>query len=378
MLSARVFDLLIPLAGLRDFAILFVHLIVTLARLASPGGLRSVVAESVLVRHQLLILSRGRKRAPHLRATDRIIAGLCTLFMRPTRILRSAIGLRPSTLLLLHNVLKKRKYRMLFSRPCGRRPGPKGPNQELIDAVVAMKRRNPRWGCPRIAQQTSLAFGVEIDKDVVRRVLARYYRPGHSGSNGPSWLTLIAQSKDSLWSVDLFRCESILLRSHWIMLVMDVFTRRIIGFGVEAAYIDGVSTCRMFNRSIAGEPLPKRISTDHDPLFRFHRWLANLRVREIEEIKSVPYAPVSHPFVERLIGTIRREYLDRTFFWNATDLTRKLGYFRQYYNAHRVHRSLDGDTPEQRAGASSAAPANFNSYAWKQHCHGLFETPIAA
>ena len=67
---------------MRDFAILFVHLIVTLARLARPGGLRSVVAESVLVRHQLLILNRGRKRAPTLRATDRIIAGLCTLFMR--------------------------------------------------------------------------------------------------------------------------------------------------------------------------------------------------------------------------------------------------------------------------------------------------------
>jgi hypothetical protein len=67
----------------RDFVIVFVHLIVTLARLARPGGLRSVVAVSVLVRHQLLILNRARKRAPNLRATDRIIAGLCTLFIRP-------------------------------------------------------------------------------------------------------------------------------------------------------------------------------------------------------------------------------------------------------------------------------------------------------
>ena len=75
---------------MRDFAIVFVHLIVTLVRVARPGGLRSVVAESVLVRHQLLILNRGRKRAPNLRATDRIIAGLCTLFMRPARVLRSA------------------------------------------------------------------------------------------------------------------------------------------------------------------------------------------------------------------------------------------------------------------------------------------------
>ena len=106
------------------------------------------------------------------------------------------------------------------------------------------------------------------------------------------------------------RPKTILLRSHWVMLVMDVFTRRIVGFGVESADIDGVSACRMFNRAIAGQRLPKHVSTDHDPLFRFHRWLANLRVLAIEEVKSVPYAPVSHPFIERLIGTVRREYLD--------------------------------------------------------------------
>ena len=70
------------IAAMRDFLILFVHLVVTVARLAGPGGLRSVVAESVLVRHQLLILNRGRKRAPNLHIADRIIAGLCTLFIR--------------------------------------------------------------------------------------------------------------------------------------------------------------------------------------------------------------------------------------------------------------------------------------------------------
>ena len=178
--------------------------------------------------------------------------------------------------------------------------------------------------------------------------------------HGPSWLTFIAQTKDSLWSLDLFRCESILLRSHWVMLVMDVFTRRLIGFGVERAYIDGVSVCRMFNHAVAGKPPPKHLSTDHDPLFRFHRWLANLRVLEIEEVKSVPYTPVSHPFVERLIGTIRREYLDRTFFWNAVDLASKLDDFQTYYNAYRVHRSLDGVTPVQRAGAPSPASAKLD------------------
>ena len=241
-----------------------------------------------------------------------------------------------------------------------------------------MKQRNPRFGCVRIAQQIAHAFGIEIDKDVVRRVLARHYRPGDASDTGPSWLTFIGHAKDSLWSVDLFRCESILLRSHWVLLVMDVFTRRIIGFGIERAYVDGISVCRMFNHAIAGKSPPKHLSTDHDPLFRFHRWLANLRVLEIVEIKSVLYVPVSHPFVERLIGTIRREYLDRAFFWNAVDLERKLVEFGDYYNAYRVHRSLDGTTPAQRAGASSSALALLDRHVWRQHCQGLFQIPIAA
>ena len=84
---------------------------------------------------------------------------------------------------------------MLFSSQRRARPGPKGQAQEVIDAVVEMKRRNPTWGCPRIAQQIALAFGVDIDKDVVRRILGKHYKP-ESGSGGPSWLTVLGQAKD--------------------------------------------------------------------------------------------------------------------------------------------------------------------------------------
>ena len=73
-------------------------------------------------------------------------------------------------------IYAEREYRMLFSPRHRRRPGPKGPNQDLIEAVVAMQRRNPGWGCPCMAQQISLAFGVPIDKDAVRRVLSVHYR----------------------------------------------------------------------------------------------------------------------------------------------------------------------------------------------------------
>src|SRR5215471_5405898 len=126
-----------------DILALFLHLIVTVVRLMKPGGLRAVVAESVLTRHQILILNRSRKRAPNLRVSDRIIAGLCTLLMHPSRVLRCGMVLKPSTLLHFHHLLTKRKYRMLFSSKQGRRPGAKGPAKELIDAVVELKRRNP-------------------------------------------------------------------------------------------------------------------------------------------------------------------------------------------------------------------------------------------
>ena len=363
---------------MRDLLLLAIHLLVTLSKLLRPGGVRALAAESLLLKHQLVISNRRRQRAPNLTTLDRFVLGLITQFVSPRRIPTHSVILRPAKLFKFHKAFVDRKYRLLFSSSVPRRrPGPKGPSVALIAAIVEMKRRNSKFGCVRIAQQISHAFGVDIDKDVVRRVLAKHYRPA-PGADGPSWLSFVAQSKDSLWSVDLFRCESVLLHSHWVMVIMDVFTRRLIGFGVTRAPMDGVSVCRMFNHAVAGQPLPKYLSTDHDPLFRFHRWLANLRVLEIEQIKSVPYVPVSHPFVERLIGTIRREVLNQMFFWNALDLTRKLEMFRCYYNEQRVHRSLGGTTPAQRAGASAPAPAALDRYGWRQHCSGLFQIPVAA
>ena len=361
---------------MRDLAVLFLHLLATVARLAGPGGARAVVAESVLVKHQLLILNRSRKRSPNLRPSDRVVAGLCALFMRPGRLIRSAIVFKPSTLLSLHRALIQRKYRRLFSSKGPMKPGPKGPSQEVMAAVVDMKQRNPSWGSPRIAQQITLAFGLPINKDVVRRILAARYQP-KPDSAGPSWLTVLGHAKDSLWSLDLFRCESAILRTHWVLVVMDQCTRRIVGFGVHRGVVDGVALCHMFNRAIGRQPAPTYLSSDHDPLYRFHQWQANLRILDVEAIKTVPYAPLSHPFVERLIGTIRRECLDRTLFWTAADLEVKLLDFQRYFNGHRTHAGLGGMTPEPRTGEDSAR-ASVSRYRWRLHCRGLYQTPIAA
>ena len=359
-----------------DLAVLVLHLLTTIARLAGPGGARSLVAESVLLKQQLLILNRTRKRAPNLRLTDRVVAGVCALLMRPARVVRAAIVLKPATLIRFHRALKARKYHLLFTSTVRRKPGPRGPSRDVMAAVVEMKRRNPMWGCPRIAQQIALAFDIPINKDVVRRILATRYRPEPDAA-GPSWLTALGHAKDSLWSLDLFRCESAVLRTHWVLVVMDHYTRRIVGFGVHRGLVGGVALCRMFNRATRGHTSPTYVSADHDPLYRFGQWQRNLRILEVQEVKTVPYVPLSHPFVERLIGTIRRECLDRTLFWTSADLEMKLLDFQQYYNGHRAHAGLGGRTPD-----SSSAPdrvrANLNSYRWEVHCRGLYQTPIAA
>ena len=93
-------------------------------------------------------------------------------------------------------------------------------------------------------------------------------------------------------------------------------------------------------------------------------------VLEVTEIKSVPYVPLSHPFVERLIGTIRREYLDRTLFWTTTDLATKLIDFQHYYNGHRTHAALEGRLPEPGVDGPTS-PIGLDSYRWRRHLSRL-------
>jgi putative transposase len=109
---------------------------------------------------------------------------------------------------------------------------------------------------------------------------------------------------------------TIVLRSYWVLVVMDQ-SRVVSSASVHCGAITGVDVCRMFNAAVRGQGAPRHLSTDHDPLIEAHRWRVNLRILEIDEVKTVPNVPMSHPFVERLIGTMRREFLDQVLFWNG-------------------------------------------------------------
>jgi putative transposase len=192
--------------------VLLVHLLTGLALLWGTGGTRAVLAENILLKQPLLVLQRSRRRALNLHIADRLLFGFCSQFLSPRRLIRTAIILKPATLLRFHRGFRDFKYRFLSSSGPKKKPGPSGPSPALIRAICELKRRNPRFGCPKIAQHVAKTFGVDIDKDVVHRVLAAHYRLERP-DNEPSWLTLLGHTKDSLWSLDMFRTESILLRS---------------------------------------------------------------------------------------------------------------------------------------------------------------------
>jgi putative transposase len=358
---------------------LLVHLIVSLVRLLKPGGLKVVMAETMAMKQQLIVMNRGRSRSPKLTTSDRFLFGLLAFFIDEKRLQKVVVIIRPSTILSFHGALVRRKYSRLYSNKTKKKPGRKGQDQALIDLVIEMKAHNPSFGYGRIAMQIFEAFGIEISRFTVGRILRKNKHKLPPGG-GPSWLTFIGHMKDSLWSVDLFRCESIMLKSHWVMVVLDQYTRRIIGFSVHAGDCDGIAYCRLFNKIISGKKPPKYLSSDNDPLYLFHRWQANLRILEIDEIKSVPGYPVSHPFVERIIGTTRREYLDHLLFFNGRDLQNKLDQFQTYYNDIRTHSSLELKTPTAMAfgEASDKNVISIDHYRWKKHCNGLYQLPVAA
>ncbi len=362
---------------MKHLFMVFTYLVSLAHTVLRHGGMKAVVAENLLLKQPLLVLTRSRKRAPNLSSLDRFFLGLWTSFLDLRRIKRVAYLVQPSTLLKFHQALVKRKYRLLYSSPNRRKPGPKGPFRELIKLVLEMKRRNPNFGCTKIAEHVSKTFALSLDKDVVRRILTTYYCPERG--DGPSWLSFIGQTKDSLWNMDFFRCESLRLNTHWVLVVMDQCTRRIIGFGIhKGSAVDGRTLCHVFHQVIRRHGVPQCLSSDHAPVFRYDQWQANLRILGIDEVKTIPNLPVSHPFFERLIWTIRREYLDHVLFWNESDLERKLDAFKDYYNGSRIHQSLNRQTPEEVTGKAPPRLADPRYFVWQPHCQGLFQMPRAA
>ena len=132
---------------MKNAIVLLVHSLAGLVILLGTGGTRAVLTENILLKKQLLVLQRSRRRAPNLRTADRVLFGFCAQFLSPRWLLRTAIILKPATLLRFHRGFKDCKYRFLYSSIPKQEPGQNGPSAELIRAIRELKQRNPRFGC---------------------------------------------------------------------------------------------------------------------------------------------------------------------------------------------------------------------------------------
>lgn len=174
---------------MRERVLLLIYLIATVAKFLPPGGARSIIAESLLLKHQLLILNRSRARAPNLRPFDRVIAALCADLMHRARLIRAAVVLRPATLMRFHEALVKRKYRWLFAPKRRRKPGPKGPAPELVTAIVGTLASATAASLNRslfcsVSRSTRTLCDV-YSRNTVGRQAAPTVRPGSLSSDMP-------------------------------------------------------------------------------------------------------------------------------------------------------------------------------------------------
>ena len=178
---------------------LLIHFIATVIKLLKPGGVKVVMAETIAMKQQLIVMNRSRKRSPTLATRDRFLFGLLTMLIGRCRLQKIAVIIKPVTILAFHKSLVNQKYSLLYSNKKKKVLGRKSQDQALIDLVIDMKNRNPSFGYGRISMQIFEAFGISISRYAVGRILCINKHNLPTG-DGPSWLTFIGHVKDSLWS----------------------------------------------------------------------------------------------------------------------------------------------------------------------------------
>ena len=360
---------------METLVLLVIHVLTTLAKRAGPGGAKTIIAESVLLKHQQLIARRAIGKTLRLSTFDRFLCGFLTLFMRPARIRKAAVVLKPATLTKFRRALLSRNYHRLFSSRKNAKPGPKGPSDDLVRVIVELKQRNALFGCPRIAQQINKAFGVSIDKDVVRRVLAKHYRPAPY-DGGPSWATFLRYTRDSLSSIPLFRRESVLPRIHSILLAIGQFTRTIIGCGISGRNFDQTTVCPLFDTAIPVINASRSLRSIHDQPFSHHR--CRKKLLGVSRTRTATILPRSPPVVERRIRTRRRKHHDYRPNSSTIQLEAKHGALNNSYHLFLIPSSLDEKRSARISMATAISHAESENFARKSYYQEGLRTLIAA
>jgi putative transposase len=292
--------------------------------------------ENLALRHQIGVLQRSARKRLTLTPVDRILwvwlsrawSGWC-----------SALAMvQPETVLAWHRA----GFRLFWTWKVRRgQPGRPVIPREVRDLIRRMCRENPGWGAPRIHGEL-LKLGIDIGETSVSKYMVRCRKPPSQ-----TWRTFLENHLTQLVSIDFFTVPTIRFQVLYVFLVLAHDRRRILHFNVTA-HPTAEWTGQQLREAFPFDQLPRYLLRDRDAIYGgdFRREVTDMG---IQEVLSTPRSPWQRAYIERVIGSIRRECLDHVLVFHETSLRRILRSYLDYYHRSRTHLSLGKDSPEPRS-----------------------------
>jgi transposase InsO family protein len=292
-----------------------------------------LVLENLALRQQLAVLRRSIRR-PRLRPCDRVF---WVWLSRCWAGWKDALTIvTPATVVGWH----RQGFRLYWRWKSRGRPGRPRIDPAIRRLIRRMSMENPLWGAPRIRAELRL-LGHDVAESTVAKYMSRHGRPP-----SPTWRSFLANHADCLASVDFFVVPTVTFRLLYAFVVLCHDRRRVAHFNVttqpSARWV-----ARQITEAFPFDGAPRYLIRDRDAAYgeRFRECLERMGV---EEVLIAPRSPWQTPYVERLIGSIRRECLNYVIILGEVHLKRVLGSYFSYYHRSRCHRALGGNAPEPR------------------------------
>ena len=302
-------------------------------------------AEILYLRQQLIVLKRSAPARPRLQATDRLIF-VCLYRLFPS-LLDASIVFKPETLLRWHRT----GFRLFWCWKSRRQVGRPAVSADIRSLVHRISRENPLWGALRIHGEL-LKLGIEIAQSTVAKYMVRRRGPPSQG-----WKTFICNHTPHIAAIDMFVVPTIGFGLLYGLVIIRLQRRRLVWINVTAN-----PTADWIARQITGafpwDQAPRYLIRDREASYG-HAVTRRLAAMGIRDRPTAPRAPWQNGYIERLIGSIRRECLDHVVVLGEAHLRRILGAYADYYNRARTHLALSKDAPFHRfVEATGSAVAN--------------------
>jgi transposase InsO family protein len=213
-------------------------------------------------------------------------------------------------------------------------------SHEIIALIRKMSSANPLWGAPRLHGEL-LKIGIEVSQATVAKYMVRQRRPPSQ-----TWRTFLKNHARNLVSVDFFVVPTIAFQLLFVFVILDQERRRPLHFAVTS-HPTAEWTARQLVQAFPWDNAPRYLARDRDGCYgeKFHD---TAKAMGIQEVLTAPQSPWQNAYVERLMGSIRRECLDHVIVFNESGLRRILREYFKYYERCRTHLSLEKDAPAGR------------------------------